>query len=59
MKHIRIGLIGTGFMGKTHLWSVQNLPFFYKTSEMGFTAEVDTYFIDLVEVPKGMGIHKE
>ena len=40
MKHIRIGLIGTGFMGKTHLWSVQNLPFFYKTSEMGFTAEV-------------------
>ena len=40
MKHIRIGLIGTGFMGKTHLWSVQNLPFFYKTAEMGFTAEV-------------------
>ena len=40
MKHIRIGLIGTGFMGKTHLWSVQNLPFFYKTADMGFTAEV-------------------
>ena len=40
MKHIRIGLIGTGFMGKTHVWSVQNLPFFYKTADMGFTAEV-------------------
>ena len=40
MKHIRIGLIGTGFMGKTHLWSVKNLPFFYKTADMGYTAEV-------------------
>ncbi len=40
MKKLRIGLIGIGFMGKTHLWSVQNLPFFYKTAEMGFTAEV-------------------
>ena len=40
MKKLRIGLIGIGFMGKTHLWSVQNLPFFYKTNELGFTAEV-------------------
>ena len=40
MKHIRIGLVGAGFMGKTHLWSVRNLPFFYKTAELGFTAEV-------------------
>ena len=40
MKEIRIGLIGTGFMGKTHLWSVRNLPFFYKTADLGFTAEV-------------------
>lgn len=40
MKSIRIGLIGTGFMGKTHLWSVKNLPFFYKTADMGYTAEV-------------------
>lgn len=40
MKHIRIGLIGAGFMGKTHLWSVRNLPFFYQTAEQGFTAEV-------------------
>ena len=40
MKKIRIGLIGIGFMGKTHLWSVRNLPFFYKTADMGFTAEV-------------------
>ncbi len=40
MKKIRIGLIGAGFMGKTHLWSVKNLPFFYKTAEAGFEAEV-------------------
>jgi predicted dehydrogenase len=40
MKHVRIGLIGAGFMGKTHLWAVRNLPFFYKTAELGFTAEV-------------------
>ena len=26
MKHIRIGLVGTGCMGKTHLYSVGNLP---------------------------------
>ena len=40
MKHIRIGLIGTGFMGKTHLYSVQNLPFFYHGETLGYTAEV-------------------
>ena len=40
MKHIRIGLIGTGFMGKTHLYAVKNLPFFYSSADMGFTAEV-------------------
>ena len=39
MKHINIGLIGFGFMGKTHLWSVKNLPFFY---DLPFTAEVAT-----------------
>ena len=37
MKDINIGLIGFGFMGKTHLWSVKNLPFFY---DLPFTAEV-------------------
>ncbi|MBR6781974.1 MAG: hypothetical protein IKM33_02095 [Clostridia bacterium] len=26
MKHIRIGLVGTGFMGKNRLYSVKNLP---------------------------------
>lgn len=42
MKHLRIGLVGFGFMGKTHLWAVRNLPFFYRTGEGGlpFTAEV-------------------
>ena len=40
MRKLRIGLVGFGFMGKTHLWSVRNLPFFYKTAELGFEAEV-------------------
>lgn len=40
MKKLCIGLIGFGFMGQTHLWSVRNLPFFYKTEELGFEAEV-------------------
>ena len=40
MKKLRIGLVGFGFMGKTHLWSVRNLPFFYKTAELGFETEV-------------------
>lgn len=40
MKKLNIGLVGFGFMGKTHLWSVQNLPFFYKGEELGCTAEV-------------------
>lgn len=40
MKKLRIGLVGFGFMGKTHLWSVNNLPFFYTASALGFEAEV-------------------
>ena len=40
MRKLKIGLVGFGFMGKTHLWSVRNLPFFYKTAELGFEAEV-------------------
>lgn len=44
MKHIKIGLIGFGFMGRTHLYAVRNLPFFYRTGEgadaLPFTAEV-------------------
>ena len=40
MRKLKIGLVGFGFMGKTHLWSVRNLPFFYKTADMGFEAEV-------------------
>ncbi len=30
VKHLRIGLVGFGFMGKTHLYAVRNLPFFYR-----------------------------
>ena len=37
MKHLTIGLLGFGFMGKTHLWAVKNLPFFY---DLPFVAEV-------------------
>jgi len=40
MKKLRVGLVGFGFMGKTHLWSVRNIPFFYRSPELGFTAEV-------------------
>ncbi len=40
MKHLKIGLVGFGFMGKTHLHSVRELPFFYDTDKLGFTAEV-------------------
>ena len=38
-RHIRIGLCGFGFMGKTHLYAVRNLPFFYGAN-LPFTAEV-------------------
>ncbi len=40
MKHLRIGLVGTGFMGKTHLYAVRNLPFFCAPDALGCTAEV-------------------
>ncbi len=36
-KHLRIGLLGGGSMGRTHTWAVRNLPFFY--GELPFTAE--------------------
>ncbi len=44
MKKLHIGLVGFGFMGKTHLYAVRNLPFFYRSDEapngLGFSAEV-------------------
>lgn len=36
-KQWNIGLCGFGFMGKTHLYAIQNLPFFY---DLPFTASV-------------------
>lgn len=38
MKEIRIGLLGFGAMGKTHLYAVNNLPFYYK--DLPFSARV-------------------
>ena len=62
MKKLRIGLVGFGFMGKTHLWSVKNLPFFYKTAELGFEAEVVAVCASTLEraqaVAKEYGISK-
>ncbi len=40
MRHVKIGLVGCGFMGKTHLHSVRELPFFYDAEALGYTAEV-------------------
>lgn len=37
-KQLRIGLIGFGAMGKTHLYAVRNLPFFY--GDLPFEAKV-------------------
>ncbi len=32
--------MGFGFMGKTHLYAVRSLPFYYRTEMLGFEAEV-------------------
>ena len=37
-KVIRVGLVGYGFMGKTHAWAIANLPFFF--DDLPFTAKV-------------------
>ncbi len=34
---LRVGLLGFGSMGRTHLWAIRNLPFFY--GDLGFSAE--------------------
>ncbi len=39
VKKINIGLLGFGFMGKTHAYSVNNLKYFFG-SELGFEAEI-------------------
>lgn len=38
MKNFKIGLLGFGNMGRTHLYSIDNLKFYYK--DLPFTAEV-------------------
>lgn len=37
-REIRIGLVGYGFMGKTHAYSVSALPFFFE--QLPFTAKI-------------------
>lgn len=37
--HLHIGLLGFGAMGRTHLWAVRNIPFFY--GDLPFCATVD------------------
>lgn len=37
-QQLHIGLLGFGSMGKTHLYAVQNIPFFY--GELSFSAKV-------------------
>ncbi len=44
MKTVRVGLVGCGFMGKTHLYAIRNLPFFFASQNapagIGCRAEV-------------------
>ena len=37
-KLIRVGLVGYGFMGKTHAWAIANLPFFFE--DLPFTVKI-------------------
>lgn len=38
MRRYRVGVIGAGFMGRTHAWGWQSLPFFYE--KLGFRGEL-------------------
>ena len=38
-KEIRVGLVGYGFMGKTHAYAIHNLPFFFEN--LPFTVKID------------------
>lgn len=41
-KRLNIGLVGFGFMGRTHAYAVANLPFFYSSGEhpLPFSAKI-------------------
>ena len=41
-KQINIGLAGFGFMGRTHAFAIESLPFFYATPDapLGFSAKI-------------------
>jgi predicted dehydrogenase len=38
MKKIKFGIIGYGFMGRTHAWGCRSLPFFYR--DLPYTVEL-------------------
>ncbi len=54
-KQLRIGLLGFGSMGRTHLWAVNCLPFFY--GSLPFTAEV--YGVATTSVEKSRRVARE
>ena len=41
-NHLKIGLVGFGFMGKTHLYAVENLKFFTEPQALGCSAEISS-----------------
>ncbi len=49
-KEINIGLLGFGFMGKTHAFSVAALPFYYE--ELDFTAKYSAVCTSRIETAK-------
>lgn len=54
-KQLRIGLLGFGAMGKTHLYSVRNLPLFY--GDLPFEARV--YGVCTTSMEKSTRVAKE
>ncbi|MBE6688802.1 MAG: Gfo/Idh/MocA family oxidoreductase [Ruminococcaceae bacterium] len=49
MKNINIAVLGTGFMGKTHTYSIKNLPFYYN---MDFVPVLHTVYTRREEAAK-------
>lgn len=50
VKNINIAMLGTGFMGKAHTYSIKNLPFYY--SDMQFKPALHTVYAGREEADK-------